>query len=162
MQVNMKTNSDFIDSRAQEFMNILRTDNNEELLNLYYNYKGFHTTGTADFVQTVVVEFMETYCIEIKTKYKIKNVNNLSLNRNNRIKNSLPFSITLKDCSQENRISLVMIGMLTSIQIVIHRLYVIWNMDVTMDNQKYQPYFNHNCISENENIIYNYYPIRSF
>ena len=59
MQVNMKTNADFIDSRAQEFMNILRTDNNDELLNLYYNYKGFYMTGTADFVQQIVVEFME-------------------------------------------------------------------------------------------------------
>ena len=68
MQVNMKTNSDFIDSRAQEFMNILRTDNNDELLNLYYNYKGFHTTGTADFVQTVVVEFMEKFCTKLQNK----------------------------------------------------------------------------------------------
>jgi len=31
-------------------------------------FGGLHMTGTADFVQTVVVEFVEKYCIEIKNK----------------------------------------------------------------------------------------------
>ena len=33
---------------------------------------GLHTTGTADFVQTVVVEFVEKYCIEMKNKLRNK------------------------------------------------------------------------------------------
>ena len=56
------------DSRAKEFVNIVKNGTPQQLLNLYYKYKGFYKTGTADFVQQVVVDFMEEYCIEIKKK----------------------------------------------------------------------------------------------
>ena len=64
--MNTDETTTFMDSSAQEFVNILRNGTYEQLLKLYYYYKGFYMTGTADFVQQVVVEFMEEYCIEIK------------------------------------------------------------------------------------------------
>jgi len=48
-----------VDSRAEEFVNIVRKGSYPDLLKLYYNYKGYYMTGTADFVQQIVVEFME-------------------------------------------------------------------------------------------------------
>ena len=61
-----KASSKIFDSRAKEFVNIVRKGSNQDLLKLYYNYKGFYMTGTADFVQQIVVDFMEEYCIKIK------------------------------------------------------------------------------------------------
>ena len=61
----------FQDARAREFCNIVNTkrlDSYEKLKQLYYRYKGFYMTGTADFEQQVVVQFMEENCIEIKEK----------------------------------------------------------------------------------------------
>jgi len=65
MQVNMQSVT-FTDSRAKEFVDIVKKRNHKNLLKLYYNYKGFYMTGSADFVQGVVVEFLEKHCIEIK------------------------------------------------------------------------------------------------
>ena len=55
----------FSDSRALEFVYILRNGSYDDLLELYRYYKGFCKTNTADFVQRVVVDFFETYCVEI-------------------------------------------------------------------------------------------------
>ena len=55
----------FSDSRALEFVYILRNGSYDDLLVLYRYYKGFCKTTTADFVQRVVVDFFETYCIEL-------------------------------------------------------------------------------------------------
>ena len=60
----------FMDPSAQEFVNIMEKGTYEQLLQLYYKYKGFYITGTADFVQGVVVQFMEEYCIELKQNNK--------------------------------------------------------------------------------------------
>ena len=68
-----KRNSMFQDARAREFCNIVnskRPDSYEKLKKLYYRYKGFYMTGTADFEQQVVVQFMEENCIEIKEKLR--------------------------------------------------------------------------------------------
>ena len=71
------TNSEFMDPTAQEFVHIMKKGTYEQLLQLYYKYKGFYITGSADFVQGVVVQFMEEYCIEIKAK--LKNTVHLSM-----------------------------------------------------------------------------------
>ena len=63
-----KASKKIFDPRAKEFVNIVRKGTYPDLLKLYYNYKGYYMTGTADFVQQIVVEFMEEYCIEIKDK----------------------------------------------------------------------------------------------
>ena len=60
----------FMDPSAHEFVNIMEKGTYEQLLQLYYKYKGFYITGTADFVQGVVVQFMEEYCIELKQNNK--------------------------------------------------------------------------------------------
>lgn len=65
-------NITFFDSRAKEFVDIVQKGTYNELLTLYYRYKGFCLTGCADFVQRVVVEFMEEYCIELKNKLENK------------------------------------------------------------------------------------------
>ena len=64
--------SKFMDPSAQEFIDILYNGTYEQLLKLYHYYKGFYMTGTADFVQQVVVEFMEEYFIEIKNNSEQK------------------------------------------------------------------------------------------
>ena len=69
--IMMDTNT-FFDSRAKEFVDIVQKGTYNELLTLYYRYKGFCLTGCADFVQRVVVEFMEEYCIELKNKLENK------------------------------------------------------------------------------------------
>ena len=53
------------DSTAEEFLYTLYNSTYEDLLNLYYTYKKCYNTGTADFVQRVVVQFFENYCIDI-------------------------------------------------------------------------------------------------
>ena len=55
----------FSDSRALEFVDILRNGSYNDLLELYRYYKGFCKTNTADFVQRVVVDFFETYCVQL-------------------------------------------------------------------------------------------------
>ena len=70
--MNTDETTTLMDSSAQEFVNILHNGTYEQLLKLYYYYKGFYMTGTADFVQQVVVEFMEEYCIEIKNNSENK------------------------------------------------------------------------------------------
>ena len=72
--------SSITNRRAKEFVNIVKNGTHEDLLNLYYKYKGFYKTGTADFVQQIVVDFMEEYCIAIKEKIKKqKQKNNKSI-----------------------------------------------------------------------------------
>ena len=70
--MNTDETTTLMDSSAQEFVNILHNGTYEQLLKLYYYYKGFYMTGTADFIQQVVVEFMEEYCIEIKNNSEKK------------------------------------------------------------------------------------------
>jgi len=66
------------------FVDIVNKGTYTDLLKLYYKYKGFCMTGTADFAQQVVVEFMEEYCIEIKKKLKNNN-NQPTINKKRRI-----------------------------------------------------------------------------
>ena len=60
-----KHNKKVSDSTTLEFIYTLRNGSYDELMNLYRYYKGFCNTNTADFVQRVVVDFFETYCIEL-------------------------------------------------------------------------------------------------
>ena len=60
-----KNNKGVSNSTALEFINTLRNGSYDELMKLYRYYKGFCNTNTADFVQRVVVDFFETYCIEL-------------------------------------------------------------------------------------------------
>ena len=53
------------DSTAEEFLYTLYNGTYDDLLKLYYTYKKCYNTGTADFVQRVVVQFFENYCIDI-------------------------------------------------------------------------------------------------
>ena len=82
------------------FVDIVNKGTYNDLMKLYYKCKGFCMTGTADFAQQVVVEFMEEYCIEIKEKLKNNN-NQLSINPiNNKrritISNDSPKLLNLK------------------------------------------------------------------
>ena len=66
--VNMETQ--LIDPDVKQFVENVNKGNYKNLLKLYYYYKGFCVTDTANFAQRVIVEFMENYCIEIKKKYR--------------------------------------------------------------------------------------------
>ena len=109
--------SSITNRRAQEFVNIVKNGTHEDLLNLYYKYKGFYKTGTADFVQQIVVDFMEEYCIAIKQKIQEQKSNKSidltqpTIEPSNSIKNNL-----LKKCLNDHCIitNSVMIGTLIS------------------------------------------------
>ena len=64
--MNTDKTTTFMDSSAQQFVTIIKEGSYNDLLKLYYKYKGFYITGNADFGQGVVVQFMEEYCIDLK------------------------------------------------------------------------------------------------
>ena len=65
-----------IDPDVKQFVENVNKGKYNNLLKLYYYYKGFCVTDTANFAQRVIVEFMENYCIEIKNKVQSKNETN--------------------------------------------------------------------------------------
>ena len=59
-----------MDPDAKEFNDLIAYGTYEQLLKLYHYYKGLCNTKTANFMQNVVVQFIETYCIEINRNTK--------------------------------------------------------------------------------------------
>ena len=59
-----------MDPDAKEFNDLIAYSTYEQLLKLYHYYKGLCNTKTANFMQNVVVQFIETYCIEINRNTK--------------------------------------------------------------------------------------------